>query len=97
MDEITIPIETNLGNVPLDLGVYFSNAVGVALLVAAAAAFAYLIFGGIQWITAGGDKAKIEHSRDRITNAIIGLAIVTASWAIFLLLDHFFGLGVAGQ
>jgi hypothetical protein len=97
MDNIVIPIESNLQNAPLDLGAFVSNAVGVVLLVAALAAFVYLIIGGLQWITAGNDKNRFELAKDRITNAIIGLAIVALAWAIFLLLNHFFGLGVVGK
>jgi len=92
---IVIPIEENLGEAPLDLGVFISNVIGFALIMAALASFGYLVMGGIQWITGGGDKGKIEEARNRITNAIVGLAIVAASWAIFLLLDHFLGLNVA--
>jgi hypothetical protein len=97
MDNITIPIAEHLPNNPPDLGTYVSSIVGVALSVAALAAFIFLVFGGIQWITAGGDKGKIEEARNRITNAIIGLAIVAASWAIFLLVDNFFGIGITGN
>jgi hypothetical protein len=97
MDNITIPIAEHLPNNPPDLGTYVSSIVGVALSVAALAAFIFLVLGGIQWITAGGDKGKIEEARNRITNAIIGLAIVAASWAIFLLVDNFFGIGITGK
>jgi hypothetical protein len=96
MDDILIPIQTNLGDAPLDIGSYFSNIVGAALLIGAMASFAYLVIGGLQWATASNDKGRIELARNRITNAIIGLAIVALSWGIFLLLDQFFGLNVAG-
>ena len=39
------------------IGTLISNGINVAIAVAAIAAFAYLIWGGIQWITSGGDKA----------------------------------------
>lgn len=97
MANIIIPIEDNLTNAPLDLGDFVSKVVGFALIIAAMAAFGYLVLGGIQWITGGGDKGKIEEAKNRITNAIIGLAIVAASWAIFLLIDHFLGLNVANN
>jgi hypothetical protein len=52
--------------------------------------------GGIKYITAGGDKGKVEEAKTSITHAITGLTIVAASWAIFLVLNHFFGLGMVG-
>ncbi|OGV97157.1 hypothetical protein A2W24_00425 [Microgenomates group bacterium RBG_16_45_19] len=78
-----------------DLGVYVSAIVGALLTVAGLAAFLFLVWGGLNWVMAGGDKGKVEEARTRITNAVIGLAIVAAAWAIFLLLDFFFGLNIA--
>ena len=95
MAEMNIPIEDNLPPGPTDIGLYVSNIIGVALIVAAVATFAYLVMAGISWISAGGDAKKIEEARNRITGAIVGLAIVATSWALFLILDYFFGLGVA--
>ena len=48
----------------------------MASIAAALAAFFYLILGGFQWITSGGDKAGTEAAREKITAAFIGLAIV---------------------
>ncbi len=96
-NDIVIPIEKNLGQAPLDLGKFISNIVGFVLIISAVAAFGYLLIGGINWLTAGGDKGKITEAKDRITNAIIGLAIVACSWGIFLLIDHFLGLNIANQ
>jgi hypothetical protein len=77
-----------------NLGGYVSAIVSLMLTVAALAAFIYLVLGGIKYITAGGDKGKIEEAKTSITHAITGLAIVAASWAIFLVLNYFFGLGM---
>lgn len=49
------------------------------------------VIGGISWISAGGDKTKLQQARDRITNACIGLIIVVAGWAILALAGQFFG------
>lgn len=79
-----------------DFGSIVSNLVGLLLTLSAIAAFLYLVLGGIKWLTSGGDKGKVEEARTQLTNAIIGLAIVAGSWAAFLLLNYFFGLGIAG-
>lgn len=42
----------------------------------------YLIWGGIDWLTAGGDKSKVEGAQKKISNALTGLAILVASFAI---------------
>jgi hypothetical protein len=97
MANITIPIEQYLPEGPTDVGAYISQIAGVALIVAAMAAFSYLVFAGITWIISSGDPKKLESARHRVTNAITGLAIVAVSWALFLLLDYFFGLDIAGS
>ena len=60
-----------------------NNVVNTVLIVAGAITFAYLIFGAIKWITSGGDKAKVEDARGKITSAVIGLLILASVWAIF--------------
>ena len=73
-----------------------SNVLVVLTLVGGIAFILYFLLGGLNWITAGGDKGKIEEARSKITNGIIGLSIVASAWAIYLLLDYFFGIGIAG-
>ncbi len=54
-----------------------------ALVIAGGLAFlVYFLQGGIEWITAGGDKTKIESAQKKITGGIIGLAILVTSYAI---------------
>lgn len=77
-----------------DFGKLLSSGLQVALIVAAILTFAFLIWGGIQWITSGGDKAQYEAARGRIVAALIGLAIVAAAYAIMQLVGHFFGIDV---
>jgi hypothetical protein len=78
-----------------DLGSFVSKSFSAVLLVAGLATFMYLVYGGVQWIMSGGDKGKLEEARAKLTNGIIGLAIVASAWAIYLLLDYFFGIGLA--
>lgn len=75
-----------------DIGTLISGAIGAAFLIAGILVFAYLVWGGIQWITAGGDKANIEAARGRISNALVGLAIIAAAWAIIQLVEFVFGV-----
>lgn len=80
-----------------DVGQLISALVGTLMIIAALLAFFYLILGGIQWITAGGDKAGMEAARNKITHAIVGLIIVGAAWAIMLLVQNFLGVTIIGN
>ena len=42
----------------------------------------YLLWGGLSWITAGGDKTRVEQARLQITHAIVGFAILAGTVAL---------------
>ena len=80
-----------------DVGTLITGAIGAALVIAAILVFGYLVWGGIQWITAGGDKANVEAARGRITNALVGLAIIAAAYAVILLVGFVFGIEIGNM
>lgn len=77
-----------------DLGTFVSRTFSAIILVAGLATFMYLVYGGVQWIMSGGDKTKLEEARAKITQSIVGLGIVASAWAVYLLVDYFFGIGI---
>ncbi|MDH4358355.1 MAG: hypothetical protein OEV37_00180 [Candidatus Berkelbacteria bacterium] len=75
------------------LGELIDIIIQVVLWGAGAIAFAYLIYGGISYITAGGDAEKAGKGRTAILNAVIGIIVVSAALAIY----KFVLQGVAGD
>ena len=67
------------------IGSVLTSVLNLIMLVAAILVFLYLILGGIEWITSGGDKGKTEGARNKITAAIVGLIILAASYALLQL------------
>ena len=57
--------------------------INVLLVVVGILAVIYLIYGGIMYITAGGDAEKANKGRVAITNAIIGIVIIMLALAIY--------------
>lgn len=57
---------------------------GILLLFITATllALAFLIWGGISWISSGGSKEGIDAARKKITYAIIGLAVALLAFLI---------------
>jgi hypothetical protein len=54
-----------------------------ALLALLGAIFIVLIIlGGFRWMTSAGNAQKIEAAKQTLTNAIVGLVIVLAAYAI---------------
>lgn len=74
-----------------------SGVVGAALTVASLGVIIYFAWGAIQWLMSGGDKAKIEAAKSRITNALVGLTLVAVTWAVYATVDYLLGLPVQVQ
>lgn len=77
------------------LGKLISSLVGALFIAGFLLAFVMILMGGVKWITAGGDKTKLETARDEITNSIIGIIVVGAAYALTSLVANFFGLDLA--
>ncbi|MCD8484395.1 hypothetical protein LRY65_00855 [Candidatus Woesebacteria bacterium] len=93
-----VTVDQDQANIKItDVGRLLSSAIGAALLISAILVFGYLILGGIQWITSGGDKGKTESARNKITAALVGLAIVASSYAIMQIIAYFFGINIFGS
>jgi hypothetical protein len=75
-----------------NLGQIFQAVLTLAFFVAGVALLFMLVLGGIQWISAGGDSKALDAARGRITNAVVGLVIVVAAYAIALILEQVFGI-----
>lgn len=77
-----------------NLGGIVGAAVTFILIIAVLIALFFLIWGGIRWITSGGDKAKVESARGTIIAAIVGLIIAFLAFFILSLALGFFGLSL---
>ena len=80
----------------LTVGGIVSGAISLILIIVALVFFFILVIGGLKWITSGGDEKKVAGARAQITNALIGLVIVFAAWAIMKLIGTVFGIDIVG-
>src|SRR5579859_2535142 len=81
----------------LDIGKAIGGIISFLFILAALIALIYLIYGGIRWITSGGDKSNVEAARDSIIASIIGLVVVFLSYVIInVVMQFFFGFNLLG-
>lgn len=73
---------------------FIPAAIGLAFVIGSLIFFFILVIGAIQWITSGGDKAGIEAARGKISNALIGLAILFSAFAVVMVIEIFFGVNI---
>lgn len=74
----------------LNIGTAIGNLVIFIYIIAVIAALLYLLWGGLKWLTSGGDKTSVQAAREHITAAIIGLVIIFLSYLILSLIAKFF-------
>ena len=79
-----------------NLGGIVGAAVTFILIIAVLIALFFLIWGGISWITSGGDKAKVAAARSRITYAIIGLVVTLVAFFIVSVVGYIFNVPLVG-
>lgn len=53
----------------------------------------FIIWGGIQYMTSGGDEAGTEAAKNKIFGGLIGIALVLLAYAVVNIVGSFFGAG----
>ena len=74
-------------------GSVFRTILNFFLLIAGLAAFFFIVYGGFVYLTAGGDAAKATQGRTYIVNAVIGVVIIAASFALARYITGFTNTG----
>lgn len=93
-NSLTIPLLGTQGG-STGLGDVVSRVVAFLLYLAAILAVVYLIYGGIIYITAGGDAEKATKGRTALINAIIGIVIIALAFLIVRWVSSILQAGVA--
>jgi hypothetical protein len=88
-----LPPEVGAADGAATIGRIVSAIIGVMLIAGFVLALFHIIFGAIAWISAGGDKNRLQAAQERITAAVVGLIIAAAIWSIMLLIGTFLGFG----
>ena len=69
-----------------------SNALG-AMTIGAGIWFLFqTIIAGYNYMNAAGDKTRIENAGRKLTNSLIGLALVVAAYGLLALIGSFLGI-----
>lgn len=70
------------GGAPIDPRVYIANIISVVLGFLGVLCVILMIYAGFTWMTAAGEKDKVEKAQKTMLAAVIGLLIFLASFAI---------------
>lgn len=72
----------------------FSNIVRGVVALGGVALFVMLLVGGFNFLLSGGDQKKLETARGTVTQAIVGLIIMSLAYLIILTIQTFTGVNV---
>lgn len=74
------------------IGNLANNIISAVFILSGVMFFVYLVWGGFDILTSEGDKTKLADGQKRLTSALIGLAIVSTSYAVYKIVLIFFGI-----
>lgn len=76
-------IKTEIGtDVSSDLPTLIGGIIRVVLGVLGIFFVIYVVYAGYLWMTAGGEVAKVDKSKKMLGQAVIGIVIIVAAYAI---------------
>lgn len=73
---------------------FLQNIITISFSIAAILVLGMMIWGAIEWIISGGEEKSVKSARGKITNALIGLAVLAVAWAITVLAGEFTGISL---
>lgn len=56
------------------------NLIRFMLGIAGSLALLFFIYGGFTWLISAGNSEKVQHGKDILTAAAVGILVVLASW-----------------
>lgn len=67
---------------------------GTAYVAAGVIFILYLFWGGLEWGMAGDSEDRVKGAKSKIQNALLGLGLMAASWAIVRAAETLFGMSI---
>lgn len=73
---------------------FITNAIGALTVIGGLMFIFYFVMGGLTWISAGGDKGKIEKAREQMTQGVIGMVVIVIAYGLIGVISTFLGLKI---
>lgn len=81
-------------NTLIEFELLISNIIGFITIIAGLYFLFQIIIAGVNWMSAGGDKQRLETAQKRLQNSFIGLIVVVSAYAIVGLIGTVLGLRI---
>lgn len=70
---------------------FLSNLIALIYTLAAIVLIFMIMWGAWDWLTSEGDKEKLDSARKKIINALVGIVLFAAAFAIIQVMGQFTG------
>lgn len=76
------------------LQLFLTTLLNFAFALGGVIFFIMLIWGGYEYLTAGGDKEAVQKATKRLTNGFIGICILFSIYALLFVIEVLFGISL---
>lgn len=83
-----------LASAPTTLENIISKTVGFLTVAGGLSFVVYVLLAGLTWITAREESERLSKAKQMLVNALVGLAIVAASWSFTGMMQTIFGFDI---
>lgn len=90
--EPTSTIDAASGGTPLET--FLSIFLGFFTIVGGLMFLLYFVFAALAWLSAGGEKGKVESAKTQMTNAALGLVVIVMAQFIIGIVSSVLGLNI---
>lgn len=67
-----------------DVGTLIGVGIRTVFIVAGITCLVFMLWGGLAWITSGGEQEKLQKAQQRIRNAVVGMIVVVLMFGLFI-------------
>ncbi len=92
--EARTPATIDAEGVTTSFETYISDIIGIITIVAALFFIVYVFIAAFEFLTAGGDSGKTSKAVSKLTNSVVGLVLVVASYMIIGLIGNLIGIPI---
>lgn len=82
------------GSTQTQLSNILSTVITALTVVGGLAFVVFFTLGGLKWLTAGGDKSKVEEAKTQMTQGVIGLVAMVAGLFVVGIVGNILGIDI---
>ncbi len=71
---------------------FIPTLIQAALTLGSILSFMWLLWGGVEFIMAGGNQERTKTAKSKISQAVFGLGMLASVWVLWRIVTYFLGI-----